>query len=86
MGNVVRDPKQSEYISAAQFAKIVGISRVNAAKVAAAARVRIRAIPGAPTKYHAGDAQAIAADSFRVAGEDSSASRSNNSTVTARIA
>ena len=60
------------YIGKARFASICGIPRANIAKVAVAARIRIKQVPGMLTRYHLGDVEALAARSVRVAGTSES--------------
>ena len=61
---------QDEYVSISEFTRIVGCSRNYVTKAAAMASVRIRQVPGLPPRYHRGDVEALAAETYKVAGSE----------------
>ena len=61
-----------KYISMRHFARLAGCHPMSVPKVAETAGVRIRQLPGMPTRYHLGDVEALVARAYRVAGQEHS--------------
>lgn len=64
----LKDAYRDDYVSAIEFARMVGCGKTSVRRVAEAARVRINQLPGLAPRYHVEDIRRIMASSQRIAG------------------